>query len=138
MTHHDLYRFIDQHRLTVLATVSPSGAPEAALMGFAVSEQLEIVFDTVKTARKYPNLKANPKVAFVFGLEGAITLQYEGEAEEPSGEELRRYQDIYFRKLPDGPNRLTWPGITYFKVRPAWIRYCDYNQRPPLKLEFEF
>ena len=34
---------------------------------------------------------------------------------------------IYFQKFPDGPARENWPGMTYFVVRPKWVRYCDYN-----------
>lgn len=51
---------------------------------------------------------------------------------------LERYQEIYFQAYPDGPARLTWPGIVYFVVRPTWIRYCDYDQNPRLIREFDF
>jgi hypothetical protein len=27
---------------------------------------------------------------------------------------------------------MSWPGIVYFVVRPAWIRYSDFDQSPPL------
>jgi hypothetical protein len=27
---------------------------------------------------------------------------------------------------------MAWPGITWFVVRPTWIRYSDFDQRPPL------
>jgi hypothetical protein len=26
---------------------------------------------------------------------------------------------------------MEWPDIAYFVVRPRWIRYSDYDQRPP-------
>ena len=29
--------------------------------------------------------------------------------------------------FPDGPERLAWPGITYLRVRPTWIRYSDFR-----------
>jgi len=32
-----------------------------------VTPELEIIFDTVKSSRKYPNLKKNPLVAWVIG-----------------------------------------------------------------------
>jgi len=35
--------------------------------------------------------------------------------------ELERYQEIYFKTWTDGPARMSWPGIVYFVVRPAWI-----------------
>jgi hypothetical protein len=88
---------------------------------------LEIIFDTVKSSRKYPNLKKNPRVAWVVGCTTEITVQYEGLAEELAGEELAKHKKTYFAAFPDGPVRESWPGITYFVVRPTWVRYCDYN-----------
>ena len=123
----EVFRFMKRERLAVLATVDEKGQPEAALMGFAVTQELEIIFDTVKDSRKYPNLKMHPRVAWVIGCTTEVTVQYEGIAEELSGEELVRYKKIYFAAFPDGPTRESWPGITYFVVRPKWVRYCDYN-----------
>ena len=126
----EVFGFISRESLGVLATVDEDGQPEAALMGIAVTPKLEIVFDTVKSSRKYPNLKKNPRVAFVVGCTTEVTVQYEGVAEELSGEELQKYQEAYFAKFTDGPARMSWPGITYFVVRPKWVRYCDYGVMP--------
>ena len=124
----EVFRFMDGERLAVLATASEDGQPEAALMGFAVTPELEIVFDTVKTYRKYPNLKKNPRVAWVIGCSSEVTVQYEGVAEELSGAELAKYKEIYFAKFPDGRERESRiAGVTYFVVRPKWVRYCDYG-----------
>ena len=123
----EVFRFMDGERLGVLATVGEEERPEAALMGFAVTPKLEIIFDTLKSSRKYPNLKKNPRVAWVVGCTTEVTVQYEGEAEELEGEELAKYKKTYFAKYTDGPEREKWPGITYFVVRPKWARYCDYN-----------
>ncbi len=122
----------------MLSTVTVAGEPESALMGVAVTPDFEIVFDTVKSSRKYGNLDVNAQVALVIGCNGETTIQYEGIAQELSGEELERYLPIYFAAFPDGPERQSWPGITYFVVRPRWIRYCDYGQRPPVLREFRF
>ena len=123
----EVYEFMNKERLGVLATAGEDGQPEAALMGMAVTPELEIVFDTVKSSRKYPNLKSNARVAWVIGCTTEITVQYEGVAEELAGEELAKYKKTYFAAFPDGPVRESWPGITYFVVRPKWVRYCDYN-----------
>ena len=123
----EVYRFLNRERLAVLATIDQKGQPEAALMGFAVTPELEIIFDTVKSSRKYPNLRNNPRVAWVIGCTSEITVQYEGVAREVEGEELTKYKKTYFAAFPDGPARESWPGITYFVVRPTWVRYCDYN-----------
>jgi len=138
MTATDLFNFIQTQKLGVLGTLSPEGSPQSSLVGIAVTLELEIIFDTVKSSRKYRNLTANPACSFSVGWTGEATLQYEGEAREPTGDELARYQAVYFKKWPDGPDRLSWPGITYFVVRPEWIRFSDYDQRPPLIREFRF
>jgi pyridoxine/pyridoxamine 5'-phosphate oxidase len=140
MTQADLYAFLTNCKLGVLGTICGSGTPQSALVGIAVTEKLEVIFDTVKSSRKYPNLIARPACSFVIGGWGAgeQTVQYEGEAEELKSPELERYQKIYFKAWPDGPARMAWPGIVYFVVRPTWIRYSDFDQNPPLIREFSF
>ena len=138
MTKPDLFDFIQSQKLGVLGSISPEGAPQSSLVGIAVTPDLEIIFDTVKSSRKYRNLIHNPACSFSIGWTGEATLQYEGQSIEPTGDELARYQSVYFKKWPDGPDRLSWPGITYFVVRPKWIRFSDYGQRPPLIQEFTF
>jgi general stress protein 26 len=123
----EIFQFVKQEQLGVLATLGENAQPEAALLGFAVTPQLEIVFDTVKSSRKYPNIKRNPRVAWVIGCTTETTVQYEGLAQELEGEELVRYKKVYFATFPDGPARESWPGIVYFVVRPKWVRFCDYD-----------
>ncbi len=127
MNLNEVYRFLSGEKLGVLSTVAEDGRPESALMGVTATPELELIFDTVKSSRKYPNLKSNPRVAFVIGCATEVTVQYEGIAEELAGEALVKYKQIYFTKFTDGPARESWAGITYFLVRPKWIRYCDYN-----------
>lgn len=127
-----------QHALAVLATVSADHRPEAALMGIAVTEDLEIIFDTLKTTRKYPNLQTNPHVAFVLGLDSEITLQYEGEAQELTGTALEQSLETYFAVFPDGRERQQWHDIVYFKVTPKWLRYSDYNPSSQQVIEMNF
>lgn len=140
MTEADLYAFILKHKLGVLGTTCHADTPQAALVGIAITPQLEIIFDTVKSSRKYPNLIARPACSFVIGGWGAgeQTVQYEGGAEELKSPELERYQETYFKAWPDGPARMSWAGIVYFVVRPTWIRYSDFDQDPPMICEFSF
>ncbi len=117
MTENDLYAFLTKCKLGVLGTIGPAGTPQSALIGIAVTPQLEIVFDTVKSSRKYPNLVARHACSLVIGGWGAgeQTVQYEGEAEELKSPELERYQEIYFKTWTDGPARMSWPGIVYLR-----------------------
>jgi hypothetical protein len=41
-----------------LSTLADSNTPQSALVGIATTPDLEIVFDTIKSTRKYPNLIA--------------------------------------------------------------------------------
>ena len=126
------------HRLAVVATVSPEGAPQAAVMGIAVTPELEIIFDTVKTSRKYRNLKANPNVAVVIGGEGEVTVQYEGTAEEPVEEDLERCREFYLSLWPECRSHLAWPDITHVRIRPKWARYSNFNEASWDIAEMEF
>ena len=140
MTRLELLDFMRGHSLAVQSSVSPSGAPQAAVVGFVVTEDLEIVFDTLETTRKMQNLRANPKIAFVIGgltNRDERTVQYEGIADEPTGAELHRLKEIYFQSFPDGRQRQSWPGLVYVRARPLWIRYSDYNRSPPEIAEFD-
>jgi len=130
-----LYEFLTRHRYGVVSSLSQSGTPQSALVGIAVTPQLEIVFDTLKTTRKYPNLIAHPNCSFVIGWENEQTVQLEGIAFEPHGAELAKYQQAYFAAWPDGAARISWPGITWIVIHPHWLRYSDFNQNPPLIAE---
>jgi pyridoxine/pyridoxamine 5'-phosphate oxidase len=133
-----LHAFLQRHRYAVLSSLAANNTPQSALVGIAVSPDLEIIFDTVKSSRKYPNLIANPKCSLVIGWDNDQTLQYEGQATELRGAELQHYQKIYFAAWPDGASRLTWPGITHFVVRPSWLRHSDFNTVPPQITERTF
>jgi uncharacterized pyridoxamine 5'-phosphate oxidase family protein len=122
----ELYNFIHARKLAVISTTSPAGNPQSALVGVAVSPELHIVFDTVKSSRRYTNLKADPRISLVSGWDGEITVQYEGLAVEPEGETLHQAKSLYFQTWPDGVDRQQWPGITWFLVTPRWIRYSDF------------
>jgi pyridoxamine 5'-phosphate oxidase-like protein len=133
-----IHEFLIEHRYAVISSLGPNQTPQSALIGIAVSPNLEIIFDTVKSSRKYPNLIASPRCSLVIGWDHEQTVQYEGIAAEPRGEELACYQKIYFEKWPDGPARLSWPGLTHFVVRPIWLRYSDFSPSPPQIAEFSF
>ena len=133
----DLFEFFRRHRYGVVSSVSAAGAPQSAVVGIGVSRDLEIVFDTLRTSRKYPNLIANP-AASVTVWTGEATAQLDGIAQEPDGAERDRYREIYFETWPDGQDRLNWSGLTHLVIRPKWVRYSDFDQRPPQIEEFTF
>jgi pyridoxine/pyridoxamine 5'-phosphate oxidase len=127
----ELFDFISKRKLSVLSSIAADGTPQSALVGIAVTPDLEIIFDTVKSSRKYGNLIAKPAASFVIGWEGEATVQYEGLAEELAGAQSERYREIYFQTWPECRAHLSWADITHFVVRPTWIRLSDYDARPP-------
>lgn len=131
----ELVRFLRRYEIAVQASVTSTGAPQAAVVGIAVSDALEIVFDTETHTRKYENLRRDPRTALVVGWDDEITAQIEGTADFPEGEELERIRACYFDAHPDGRERLSWPGIVHVRVRPTWVRYSDFTQAPPRIVE---
>ena len=126
----ELVALLRRFRLGVVSTVNASGQPQAATVGVAVGDELEVVFDTLSTTRKFQNLVREPRVAIVMG-EGELTIQLEGRADVPTGDELARIQAIYFAAWPDGRDRAAWAHITWVRVRPTWLRISDFAANPP-------
>ena len=145
MERSELLAYLKSQRLGVLGTLSPSSEPQGALVGYAVTPDLEILFDTLQTTRKYRNMMANPRVSFTIGntsgngsgIADERTAQYEGIAEELSGESLTQLQPLYFATWPDVRRaHQQWRYITWFVIRPRWIRFTDYNA--PILQEWTF
>jgi general stress protein 26 len=132
MTLDDVFAFIGGKRLGVVATADPSGAPEAALVGFAVTRDRRLVFDTSATSRKAVNLATRPEVAFVVGWDKAISAQIEGVAHKAAGAELAAVKEAYFEVWPEGRTRETWPDIAYIVVAPRWLRYANFAAGPEI------
>jgi pyridoxine/pyridoxamine 5'-phosphate oxidase len=130
MTLKEVFDIAKRKRFLVVSTVNGSGAPEAALMGFALTQANEIVFDTLASSRKAVNLARNPAAALVISWDDSISLQIEGVARRPVGDDLSSAKAAYFREWPDGRARENWPDIAYVVVRPKWIRYSNYSGAP--------
>jgi hypothetical protein len=135
-----LFEFIRRHRYGVAATTSANGAPQASLVGFIANERLELFFDSFAATRKVANLQRDPRIAFVIGghtIGDERTVQIDGTVDSPVGAELEQLQAEYFAALPDGRRRSKLPGILYFRIRPTWVRFSDYNPTPPNVTIFE-
>lgn len=139
MTRADLLAFLRSQRYAVQTSVAADGSPQAAVVGIAVTADLELIFDTLTSTRKAVNLSRDGRIAFVVGPlddQAGVTVQYEGLVDQPSGADLDRVRDAYFEVFPDGRDRQRWPGLTYFRARPTWLRYSDFRTDPPTILEF--
>lgn len=136
MTRADLLAHLRSHRYAVQASASPDGRPQAAVVGVAVSDRFEIVFDTLSSTRKAINLRANPAVAFTFGrldADASRTVQIDGVADvlADADPERERLVSLYLSVFPDGVERQSWPGLIYVRVTPTWLRDSDYAATPP-------
>lgn len=137
MTKHDLVTFLRKYQLAVQASVASDGAPQAAVIGFVVSDDLELFFDTLSSSRKYQNLTRDRRIALVIGWDDECTVQLEGVIDEPSGTALRALQELYFARFPEGPERQRLEEIRYLRVRPTWVRYSDFSVALPDIVEID-
>src|SRR2546423_11988862 len=99
MTPAELLDFMRAQRLAVQASCAPDGGAQAALVGIAVTDAFEIVFDTLGTTRKARNLRTSPRAAFVLGgwlVAGERTGPIGGIADGPDGGELERIKRTDF------------------------------------------
>lgn len=133
----EILAFMQRQKLAVQASVTAEGRPQAAVVGVVTSDDLQVFFDTLEDTRKCQNLRRDPEIALVLGwdLDEGCTVQLEGVADEPEHEELAAWKARYFAVFPDGVARQSWPGITYFRVRPRWIRLSDFHGPTPRIVE---
>jgi general stress protein 26 len=124
----EVFAFIARQRYAVVATTGADGQAQSALVGIAVSPELEIYFDTLGDTHKAKNLRHDPRMSLVIGWDNEQSVQLEGIADEPKGTELAALKRIYYAAWPDGPSRESWPGITWVRVRPRWLRFSDFNR----------
>ena len=125
-----ILNFIKRHKIAVISTVNAKNKPESAVVEFGQTDNLELIFDTFSTYRKYKNIKRSPYVAFVIGWDEDATVQYEGKAVELLGKDLEGYKKKFFKKHPDAKKWERFKQIRYFKVIPTWIRYSDLRKYP--------
>ena len=122
-----LVEFVRSRGLAVVATRGPGGAPQAALVGIAVTDSGELLFDTATDSRKCVNLRASPRIAVVIGWDDEVTLQCEGTAEVLTGTERDRCLAAYLQQYPDGRERADNPNIVLVRVCIDWGRLSDYR-----------
>lgn len=139
MTRVELIAFLKQRDHGVVATIGPRGGPHAAVVGIATADDGSIVFDTAGTTRKARDLRRDPRIALTV-WEGERTVQLEGRAVEPAGEARERALAQYLAAFPEGRERLAWPDITHFCIKPEWARYSDFDpaRSEPLIVELTF
>ena len=136
----ELQQLLDKFQsgvLGVIASTNDHDNPEAALVGYAMTSNLEIIIETLKSTRKYKNIVARPRVAIVLYLGDESTVQYEGEARVLDDSETD-FRNTYFSKNPEGKKWEATGDEVFFIIQPKWIRYANYAKNPREILEFNF
>ena len=139
MTRDGIYAFLRRFHYGVISTTSAEGAPQSALVGYAATPELHLVFDTLRSSRKFANIIRNPRCSFVVGgWDSEQTLQFEGEAHELTISELAHYKNAYLASFPEAIERMKHVDIVYVAVEARWMRYSDYDQNPVEIQEWKF
>jgi len=131
VTRSELIAWLRAQAFAVVSTTHGDGRAQGAVVGVAVTDAFELVFDTLTTSRKCENLRRDGRCAVV-AWRDAGTLQLEGIVDEPAGDERVRLVAHYLAAFPDGRTRAELPTIAYFRIRPTWIRWSDFATEPPL------
>lgn len=122
--------FLQSQKLAVIATcASGNASPESALIAYCEDDELCLYFQSGKGTRKVKNIRANPLVSLVIGLDmGLITMQYEGSADPlESFEDLKACKELFIQKnSPTTPDYFNENTI-FYKVSPVWIGFSDYT-----------
>lgn len=142
----EILEFLKKNPMGTISTIhADTGAPESALIAFAETNELEIIFQTFYDARKYTNLKNDSRIAFVTGWEiekiNQITFQYEGFAQElkVGTNKYNEYRKIFEgKKTPCTIEFLDNPKSRIFLVTSTWFSYSDYTQEIPRIIEERF
>lgn len=128
--------YIREVNAGVIATADREHGPESAFINLAAMPDMSIIFETLITSRKYRNLQRDPRASLVIGGHGKTTLQIEGLVDEPTEILLDEAVSIYYEACPQNTSHRNWPGLTYMRLRPRWLRYSDYGL--PWKVEEYF
>jgi uncharacterized protein YhbP (UPF0306 family) len=129
--------FIQSQHFAVVSSTW-NGEPQAATVAISEYNKFELIFATLNTTRKYRNLKNDPHVAVVVGWDENVTVQYEGIAEETTGDLEDECQKIHLQKSPGSEKYARLKTQRYFKITPKWIRYTDISKDPEFSFEIDF
>lgn len=125
--------FVRAHAQGVVATASPSGAPQAALVGIAALDDGTLIFDTLVGSRKAENLRHDHRISVVVGTDHTVSAQIDGFATIVHGSLREEYGTAYTEQFPG--SRVLDPDFAVVVVRPAWVRVYDASTHPAVVTE---
>ena len=128
----EIFEYVDNQRVCVVALEMIDGAPHAATVHYAhVNEPLTFIIQTNPHSRKCEPLLANTPVraSLVVGLVEVAgskekTFQLDGEAQMI--EKNDPLVKVYLDKFPEKAGK--WAEDIFFKVTPKWWRFTDWSK----------
>jgi pyridoxine/pyridoxamine 5'-phosphate oxidase len=133
MTREEFVAFVRTARQGVVATVGAGGDPEAALVGLAVTDRGDLLFNSKTAARKVDNIRAHSRAALVIGWDDDVSVQVEGTAEILSDADRDACGQVYLAQFPG--SRALADGFSIVRVVPDWLRYYDARPVPAFVAE---
>ncbi|WP_448003416.1 pyridoxamine 5'-phosphate oxidase family protein [Agromyces bauzanensis] len=135
MDRRQLIEYVRSQRWGVVSTLGTDGRPQAAHLAIAATGRGELAFDAKPESRKIANLRRDPRIAVVVGGADGTTLQCEGIADFPEGDDLLRCVDAYLERFPEFAESIRSGTVVVVRVTPTWARYGDYRTESPILVE---
>lgn len=112
----------------VVSTLGSAGEPQSAYLPLTATDRGEIVFDARVGSRNVANILRDARVAVVVGGADGTTLQLQGAADVPEGDDRARCAAAYAAAFPRFAASLDRPDIVLLRVTVDWSRFGDYRE----------
>lgn len=127
----ELYDWLDQQILCVIASHGDDGYPNTATVAFSQTRELDFVIITDQSSRKAKNIDHDNRVAMTITNENdRYTVQLEGSVRKLSWSEFTKYEEYHYKKLPFSLPFKDIPGQVPYLVTPVHVRFSDVSVRP--------
>lgn len=132
-----IQQFLAVHTTLTLATLAEDGRPQAAALFFAEMEDLSLIFISEPRVRHSQNVTRDSRVAAAIYADGQAWqsirgIQLEGSCILLAGESAAEARAVYLAKYPFiAENKMLLAmleRVSFYKIRPAWIRLIDNSQ----------
>jgi uncharacterized protein YhbP (UPF0306 family) len=125
--------YLKDHSVLTLATVTLDCRPLAHTVTY-VSEGAKVFFATLKTTRKYHNIRRNPAVAYTVDEDypdwvKIRGIQMEGKAEilaDPG--EIVRVRELYVKKFPAAAEFPEDLHMAFIGIQPVACFFLDFSK----------
>lgn len=133
--HNEALSFLVDHDTGVLATTARSGEPRARLVYYTCDDSFNIYFITLKKTRKFDDIEANPRAAFVVSeVDVPRTIQIEGVVADLTNiATLDPLVAGFIHRLMEGKkygiplSHFDPDQLRFYRLTPNWVRWGDFT-----------